>query len=71
MTSTAQVLTAKERVGRGLDLLARGLRPFVDQHMIAASPGGDWVRLLEARYELRTGRARQYSADDPASCCAS
>lgn len=65
MTRGAHGLTAKERVGRGLDLLARGLRPFVDQQMGAASPGKDWVKLLETRDELRTGRARQYSADNP------
>jgi hypothetical protein len=61
-----QTLTAKERVGRGLDILAVGLRPFVDEHMGANAPAGkDWLELLEARDEQRTGQPRRYSADDP------
>ena len=58
-------LTAKERVGRGLDLLAVGLRPFVELHMRASASGKDWIALLQARDELRDGRPRTYSIDDP------
>ncbi|HWS57042.1 MAG TPA: Swt1 family HEPN domain-containing protein, partial [Actinotalea sp.] len=58
-------LTPRERVGRGLDILAAGLRPFVDLHMSASTPGKDWVALLQARDEQRDGRPRVYSADDP------
>lgn len=56
----------KERVGRGLELLGIGLRPFVDRHMSAAAPAGqDWMKLLDARDATRHGGVRGNSADDP------
>ena len=58
-------LSNKDKISRGLDALARGLRPFVDQHMAASAGGRDWVELLEARDAQRHGAARDYSADDP------
>lgn len=58
-------LTPKERVGRGLDILAVGLRPFVELHMRASASGRDWVALLTARDELRLGRPVVHSVDDP------
>lgn len=58
-------LSNKDKISRGLDALALGLRPFVNQHLGASAPDGDWVRLLEARDAQRHGAARDYSADDP------
>src|SRR3954469_13005047 len=55
-----------ERVGRGLGILARGLRPFVDHHMGPKAPGGDWAGLLAARDELKHGAAKKVDPDDPA-----
>ena len=46
----------RDRIDQGLQLLAAGLRPFVDAVMSAAAPGGqDWVELLEARDNASTG----------------
>jgi len=59
-------LSNKEKVGRGLELLAHGLKPFVDRHMRTAVPEGkDWVQLLEARDAAKQGAARAFSTDDP------
>jgi hypothetical protein len=59
------VMTNQERVGRGLEQLARGLGPFVDIHMAAAAPGGqDWMDVLAARDRLRFGAERRYSLND-------
>jgi predicted AAA+ superfamily ATPase len=57
----------RDRVGRGFELLALGLEPFVDQLMTAAAgSAGDWVGLLEARETQRHGTAKKYSKSDPA-----
>lgn len=59
-------LSNKEKVGRGLELLAQGLKPFVDRHMRVAVPEGkDWVQVLEARDAAKQGAAKTHSADDP------
>ncbi|SDF11628.1 Predicted ATPase, AAA+ superfamily [Cellulosimicrobium cellulans] len=63
-------LSNKEKVGRGLTLLADGLRPFVDEHMTDALPAGtppgtDWVSVLAARDAAKHGTAKTYSTDDP------
>jgi predicted AAA+ superfamily ATPase len=56
----------RDRVGRGLEILAAGLGPFVDARMTAAAPAGrDWVEMLQARDAARHGRQRQYSRSDP------
>ena len=57
-------LTNKEKVGRGLDVLHRGLLPVVDERMTAAAQGGDWVKLLEARDSHKYGTTKTYSRDD-------
>jgi len=58
-------LTNKEKVGRALEALQRGLLPFVDEYMTAAAPAGtDWVSLLEARDEQKHGASKKYSRDD-------
>jgi len=61
-------LSNKDRVGKGLDLLAAGLLPFVNPRMAAAAgnAGGDWVRLLEARDTAKLGKAVTHSESDPA-----
>ncbi len=58
----------RDRVGRGFELLAEGLEPFVDRHIAAAagSPGTDWVRWLEARDKARHGPAKSLDKHDPA-----
>jgi hypothetical protein len=59
------VMTNRERVGQGLEHLARGLGPFVDAHMSAAAPvGQDWLGVLEARDRSRFGSGRRYSLND-------
>ena len=59
-------LSNKEKVGRGFELLATGLRPFVDRFMTAAAPKGqDWLALIEARDATRHGVAKTYMVDDP------
>ena len=59
-------ISNKEKIGRGLDLLASGLAPFVDRHMTDAAPAGqDWIQLLAARDEAKHGGAKNYSAKDP------
>jgi predicted AAA+ superfamily ATPase len=56
----------RDRVGRGFEVLAAGLAPFVDQHMSAAAPAGaDWVQMLETRDEQKFGTSKTYSASDP------
>src|SRR5690348_10688274 len=60
------VMSNRDRVGRGLEILAAGLAPFVDARMTAAVPGGrDWVEMLQARDLSRHGGERQYSRADP------
>jgi Swt1-like HEPN len=59
-------MSNRDRVGRGLEILAAGLSPFVDARMTAAAPGGkDWVEMLQARDAARHGGERQYSRSDP------
>ena len=59
------VMTNRERVGQGLEHLARGLGPFVDAHMSAAAPvGQDWLDVLAARDRSRFGSGRRYSLND-------
>lgn len=61
-------LSNKDRIGKGLDLLAEGLLPFVSPRMAAAAgaAGGDWVRLIAARDEAKHGKSMILSEDDPA-----
>jgi len=55
----------RERVGRGLEHLARGLGPFVDARMSATVPNGqDWLDVLAARDRSRFGSERRYSLND-------
>lgn len=53
----------RDPVGRGLELVASGLGPFVDTRMTAAVPEGQgWVEILAARDSSRYGAKRKYSA---------
>jgi predicted AAA+ superfamily ATPase len=55
----------RDRVGRGFELLAEGLLPFVDRRMSAVVPAGaDWLELL-ARRDQRDGRTVPYQRNDP------
>ncbi|WP_194891200.1 DUF499 domain-containing protein [Catenulispora pinisilvae] len=57
----------RDRISRGLDLFAEGMRDFVDQHMTAAAPGSvDWLELLAARDEQKHGSPKSLSKSDPA-----
>ena len=56
----------RDRVGRGFELLAIGLGPFVDEHMASAVPAGaDWVEVMQARDATRQGSAKELSKTDP------
>jgi hypothetical protein len=56
----------RDRIGRGFELLAAGLAPFVDQLMSAAAgSAGDWLGLLEARENARHGTGKSFSKTDP------
>ncbi|MFE9321889.1 Swt1 family HEPN domain-containing protein [Nocardia sp. NPDC052278] len=57
-------ISNRERVGRGLEQLAKGLEPFVDMWMGMAMPGKDWLAALEARDNQKGGANRTYSKSD-------
>lgn len=57
-------ISNRERVGRGLEQLAKGLEPFVDMWMGLAN-GQDWLAALEARDNQKGGTNRTYSKSDP------
>jgi hypothetical protein len=47
-------LSNRDLVGRGFELLAEGLQPFVERHMAGVAPGGmDWFVWLSGRRENR------------------
>ncbi len=58
----------RDRVGRGFEVLAEGLGPFVDLRMSGAAKevGGDWIALMEARDEAKNGAKKTYDKNDPA-----
>jgi len=59
-------LSNRDKVGRGLELLAEGLKPFVARYMSAKLPAGkDWVEVLSARDGAKHGTSKTYSSDDP------
>ena len=59
-------LSNRDKVGRGLELLAEGLKPFVARYMSAKLPAGkDWVEVLSARDGAKHGTSKTYSTDDP------
>ena len=60
-------LSNRDRVGRGLEILASGLGSLVHARMTATSPDGqDWASALAARDSSRHGGpARRYQLSDP------
>jgi hypothetical protein len=47
-------LSNRDLIGRGFELLAEGLEPFVDHHMAGVAPGGmDWFDWMSGRKENR------------------
>jgi predicted AAA+ superfamily ATPase len=59
-------MSNRDRVGRGLEILAAGLGPFVDARMAATAPDSrDWVEMLQVRDASRHGSERHYSRSDP------
>jgi hypothetical protein len=56
-------ISNRDRVGRGLEHLGKGLEPFVDMMMTMAHPGKDWLKLHEARDNVQGG-GRKYSKSD-------
>src|SRR5512146_2397989 len=65
---TTMATSNRERIDRGLQLLAQGLRPVVDSVMSASVPvERDWVDVYEARESARRGGGggMKFSADDP------
>ncbi|MDP9434771.1 MAG: Swt1 family HEPN domain-containing protein [Actinomycetota bacterium] len=60
-------ISNRDRVGRGFELLADGLEPFVDPLMAAAAgSGADWLALLAARENARHGTTKTFDRRDPA-----
>ena len=58
-------MSNRDVIGRGLELLAASLGPFVDTQMTAAVPGGqDWISVLDARDRSRLGPAHRSSLSD-------
>lgn len=58
-------LSNRDRVGRALELMARGLGPFVERHMAAALPSGrDWLEVMVDRAR-RDGRPATMVKTDP------
>jgi Swt1-like HEPN len=59
------LMSNREVIGRGLELLAAGLGPFVDTQMTAAVDGGrDWISVLDGRDRSRHGTAHRNSLSD-------
>lgn len=55
----------RDRVGRGFEILAAGLEPFIAERMAAALPkGADWAKILDEQ-ERKKGGSRTYSRHDP------
>lgn len=55
-----------DQVGRGLDLLAQGLQPFVARVLSPHVPEGhDWTALLAAKDSVNGGPSREYAPSDP------
>lgn len=61
-------LSNRDRVGRALEVLARGLGPFVDRYMAAfLPPGRDWLEVMTERAR-REGRPGRMARSDPGCC---
>jgi hypothetical protein len=56
-------LSNRERVGRGLELLARGIAPFVDDQMKRFQSGKDWLQVMIERSQ-RDNRSFRFTRSD-------
>src|SRR6266404_522319 len=66
LSGSLMTMSNRDRVGRGLEILASGLGPFVDARMRATVPSGsDWVGVLADRDRSRHRTVRRYSLSDP------
>ena len=62
-------LSNRDRVGRALEILAKGLEPFVDRHMVTAMPQGrDWLDVMMDRARSG-GRPAIMVGLIPGCCC--
>ncbi|WP_404321317.1 DUF4011 domain-containing protein [Arthrobacter luteolus] len=57
-------LSNREFVGRTLEILSRGLKPYIDRAMAEVSPGVDWPSLLSRKDELAGRGTKTYKAND-------
>jgi predicted AAA+ superfamily ATPase len=56
----------RDRVGRGFELLADGLRPFVEDQMSASMPkGADWAAVIQARDAKNYKAIKTLNKSDP------
>jgi hypothetical protein len=58
-------ISNRERVDRGLQIMAEGLAPFIDRSMSEAAPDGNWMDMLRARDEVKFGAAKKIDSMDP------
>ena len=59
-------MSNRDWVTHGLDLLARGLKPFVDRHMRSVGDGEHWAEEFKSELDKKDKRTvKQYSIDDP------
>ena len=59
-------MSNRDWVTHGLDLLARGLKPFVDRHMRSVGDGEHWAEEFKSELDKKDKRTvKQYSTDDP------
>ena len=56
----------RDRIDRGLTVLAEGLEPFANHAMAEVAPNGDWLAMLRARDVAKHGASRNLVASDPA-----
>ncbi|GAB2445512.1 Swt1 family HEPN domain-containing protein [Streptosporangium sandarakinum] len=58
-------LSNRDRIGRGLEILGKGLEPFVELMMSMATTGShDWLQVIEARDAAKHGVNRSYEKTD-------
>lgn len=57
-------LSNREQIGRGLELMATGLKPFVGRQLTSAR-GDDWLAGFQRRDAEKFGGNRTFSLDDP------
>ncbi|MCC3279908.1 DUF3320 domain-containing protein [Arthrobacter sp. zg-Y40] len=57
-------LSNREFIGRILEILSKGLEPYIDRAMAEVSPGVDWPSLLSRKDELAGRGLKTYKAND-------